>query len=272
MTSLGKRLHDYGPCPVAISMKDIQNQHDSRRINIRKVGVKGVSYPVIVLDKAHRAQKTVATVNMYVNLPHQFKGTHMSRFVEILNGFHDRFTLSAYQRIMEEMKERLDAEAAHLEMSFPYFFTPNHNKEVRLARYACRLYGSLADELDLIVAVDVPVPVLSCAGAKSAPTMWGLATVAVRMQRLLWIEDLIALVEEALADAVNQALTVENICTVIGAVLEKNDVVNWYKVLVKNTANGYAGFATREWPHERPPYGLLPDSSAFSGLVAAHNL
>ena len=253
-------------------MKDVQSEKDLRNIPLKHVGIKGLRWPIELRDKARGTQHSVAEVTLAVDLPHDMRGTHMSRFVEILNGFHDRFTLSAYQRIMEEMKERLDAEAAHLEMSFPYFFTPNHNKEVRLARYACRLYGSLADELDLIVAVDVPVPVLSCAGAKSAPTMWGLATVAVRMQRLLWIEDLIALVEEALADAVNQALTVENICTVIGAVLEKNDVVNWYKVLVKNTANGYAGFATREWPHERPPYGLLPDSSAFSGLVAAHNL
>ncbi|NLZ17039.1 MAG: GTP cyclohydrolase I FolE2 [Desulfobulbaceae bacterium] len=253
-------------------MKDIQNLPDSRRINIRKVGVKGVSYPVIVLDKAHRAQKTIATVNMYVNLPHHFKGTHMSRFVEILNRFHDRFTLAAYQRIMEEMKELLDAEAAHLEMCFPYFFTLSRNGEMRLARYTCRLYGSLADELDLVVAVDVPVPALSCADAKPAPTMWGLATVAVRMRRLLWIEDLIALVEEALTTAGDQIPTVENACATIGAALEKTNVVDWYKVLVKNTANGYAGFAAREWPDERPPYGPLSDSSVFSGLAAAHNL
>ncbi|MDH4319761.1 MAG: GTP cyclohydrolase I FolE2, partial [Desulfobulbaceae bacterium] len=65
-------------------MKDIQNLRDDRRINIRKVGVKTISYPLTVLDKARRLQPTIATVNMYVNLPHCFKGTHMSRFIEIL--------------------------------------------------------------------------------------------------------------------------------------------------------------------------------------------
>ena len=146
-------------------MKDIQNQCDSRRINIRKVGIRGLSYPVIVLDKAHRGQKTVATVAMSVNLPHQFKGTHMSRFVEILNGFHERFTLSAYQRILEEMKERLDAGAAHLEMAFPYFFVPDQSETKQLVRYECRLFGTLADRLELVAEVRVPVAVAPGGGA-----------------------------------------------------------------------------------------------------------
>ncbi len=251
---------------MGASMKDIQNQHDSRRINIRKVGVKEVRYPVIVLDKAHRAQKTVATVNMYVNLPHQFKGTHMSRFVEILNGFHDRFTLSAYQRIMEEMKTRLDAEAAHLEMRFPYFFSPGKSEKAPLARYSCRLYGTLATELDLVVEVEVPVSAVSaasvdcavcagsCAGAASA--LWGFATVAVRMRRLLWIEDLIDLIEGALAsNSVSSCPPVEQACAVIAAALEESDALTWYKVVVKNPANGYARFAAREWPEDQAIHG-----------------
>jgi hypothetical protein len=77
-------------------MKDIQSLHDSRRINIRKVGVKSITYPIIVLDKESKTQQTVARVNMYVNLPHRFKGTHMSRFVEILNRFHGQFNLKTF--------------------------------------------------------------------------------------------------------------------------------------------------------------------------------
>ncbi|PIE66083.1 MAG: hypothetical protein CSA26_01890, partial [Desulfobacterales bacterium] len=88
-------------------MKDVQSLHDSRRINIRKVGVKNISYPITLLDKSHKTQQTVASVNMYVNLPHRFKGTHMSRFVEILNQFHGRFNLETLQLILQEMKERL---------------------------------------------------------------------------------------------------------------------------------------------------------------------
>lgn len=257
---------------MGASMKDIQNQHDSRRINIRKVGVKDVSYPVIVLDKAHRAQKTVATVNMYVNLPHQFKGTHMSRFVEILNGFHDRFTLSAYQRILEEMKARLDAEAAHLEMRFPYFFTPGNSEEATLARYTCRLYGTLATELDLVVEVDVPISTVACMKTGTAPALWGLATVAVRMQRLLWIEDLIDLIEGALAGGEESVPAVERACTVIAATLEATEALIWYKVVVKNPASGYASFAAREWPEDRPIYGSGSAAPILTWPLAAPNL
>ena len=104
-------------------MKDIQSQEDHRRINIKKVGVKTISYPVTVLDKARSRQHTIATVNMYVNLPHHFKGTHMSRFVEILNRFHGAIDIGKFHNILEEMKEKLEAEAAHIEMSFAYFLT-----------------------------------------------------------------------------------------------------------------------------------------------------
>ena len=102
-------------------MKDIQNQVDHRRINIKKVGVKTITYPITVLDKAQSSQRTIATINMYVNLPHHFKGTHMSRFIEILNRFHGKIDMKRFSSILEEMKLRLDAEAAHLEMTFPFF-------------------------------------------------------------------------------------------------------------------------------------------------------
>ena len=85
-------------------MKDIQSLSDSRRINIKKVGVKTVSYPITVLDKAQNCQHTIATANMYVNLPHEFKGTHMSRFVEILNEFHGEINIQSFHRILEKMK------------------------------------------------------------------------------------------------------------------------------------------------------------------------
>ncbi|MCK5232803.1 MAG: GTP cyclohydrolase I FolE2, partial [Desulfobulbaceae bacterium] len=102
-------------------MKDIQNQPDDRRINIKKVGVKSISYPISVLDKENKIQRTVATVNMYVNLPHLFKGTHMSRFIEILNRFHGDINLRSFRFILEEMKTKLKAESAHIEIEFPYF-------------------------------------------------------------------------------------------------------------------------------------------------------
>ena len=70
-------------------MLDIQNQEDSREIPLEKVGVKGVKYPVSVLDKSKKVQNTTATVNLFVNLPHNFKGTHMSRFIEAFHKYHN---------------------------------------------------------------------------------------------------------------------------------------------------------------------------------------
>jgi len=91
-------------------MKDIQSLRDHRRINIKKVGVKDISYPISVLDRANKVQRTVARVNMYVNLPHQFKGTHMSRFIEILNHFHGDINLRSFRLILEETKTKRQAE------------------------------------------------------------------------------------------------------------------------------------------------------------------
>jgi len=228
-------------------MKDIQSSPDSRRINIRKVGVKTIHYPIIVLDKEKKTQQTVARVNMYVNLPHRFKGTHMSRFVEILNQFHGAFNLKTFHLILEEMKQRLDAEAAHLEIDFPYFrSTGQMQRSPGMDRYDCRLHGSLARALDLVVEVDVPVgwpqPPASFSG------LWGMVTVAVRMKSFLWIEDLIALVEEAVVARPVQAETVEAVCSRVSDGLQASQAFQWYKVVVKNIASGYSAFAATEWP------------------------
>ena len=71
-------------------MRDIQKSRDTRKIAIDKVGVKNISYPIVVMDKNRSFQHTIARVNMYVDLPHQFKGTHMSRFIEILDAYREK--------------------------------------------------------------------------------------------------------------------------------------------------------------------------------------
>ena len=106
-------------------LQDVQSSPSNVAMDIDRVGVKRVELPLVVKDRDAGRQHTVASVDMGVDLPAEFKGTHMSRFVEILHGFHERFTLSAYRRILEEMKTRLNASAAHLEMAFPYFSRPS---------------------------------------------------------------------------------------------------------------------------------------------------
>ncbi|MCD6307139.1 MAG: GTP cyclohydrolase I FolE2, partial [Deltaproteobacteria bacterium] len=102
-------------------MEDIQSHKDYRNIDIDQVGVKGIRYPITVLDKDQGKQQTVAQINMYVNLPRYYKGTHMSRFVEILNENSRQISPQNFSGILEEMKTRLNAESAHMEISFPYF-------------------------------------------------------------------------------------------------------------------------------------------------------
>ena len=102
-------------------MEDIQSQIDHRQIAIDKVGIKNVRYPIIVRDRQNRVQSTVATIAMYVGLPHKERGTHMSRFIELLHMFEREVSLVSFTTVLNEMKNHLNAESAELEMRFPYF-------------------------------------------------------------------------------------------------------------------------------------------------------
>ena len=102
-------------------VEDVQSRADHRRIAIDKVGIKDIRHPVKLRDRADGEQHTVATFNMYVNLPHDFKGTHMSRFVEILNVNEHAISVESFETILREMVKRLEAESGHVEMTFPYF-------------------------------------------------------------------------------------------------------------------------------------------------------
>ena len=182
-------------------MVDVQREADHRGIDIDKVGVKNIRYPIVVLDKRNGTQATVANVNMYVNLPHNFRGTHMSRFIEILNDFKGEINIKDFPRILKAMKERLEAESAHMEIDFPYFI----EKEApvtgsrSLMEYNCTFRGSLSDRKDFILTVEVPVTTL-CPCSKEisnfgAHSQRSRVTVSLRFKKLIWIEDIIELVE-----------------------------------------------------------------------------
>ncbi len=107
--------------PADCAIPDVQSSADSRRIAINKVGIKSIRHPVKVAESAGGVQHTVASFNMYVGLPHNFKGTHMSRFVEILNANEREISVENFEPMLRAMVERLEAETGHVEMSFPYF-------------------------------------------------------------------------------------------------------------------------------------------------------
>ncbi|MDL1970023.1 MAG: GTP cyclohydrolase FolE2 [Candidatus Desulfofervidaceae bacterium] len=187
-----------------VAMIDVQNLPDYRQIEIDKVGIKDISYPITVLDREKGRQRTVASINMYVGLPHQFKGTHMSRFVEILNEYRgELISLKSMKEILHRMKERLQAVSAHLEIEFPYFIEKKApvSKTKGLMEYRCRFVGSLQDKIDLEVGVQVPICTL-CPCSKEisdygAHNQRGVVNLRLRFKKFVWLEDIIKLVEEA---------------------------------------------------------------------------
>ncbi|SDP18753.1 GTP cyclohydrolase I FolE2 [Desulforhopalus singaporensis] len=239
-------------------MKDIQSQFDSRRINIKKVGVKTVSYPITVRDKAQKKQHTIAKANMYVNLPHKFKGTHMSRFVEILNEFHGEIDIKSFAAILGKMKDRLDAEASHLELEFPYFLKKkNQSGAGRLGNYQCAMHGSLEKDDDLILSVDVPIslPISESKTRRLPGSMgsWGKVEVSVRFNQFFWIEDIIVLIENAIELELNKmlenakaTLSVETLAKTVGEHLEKVEAIKWFSLTVHNFGEECSMFATME--------------------------
>src|ERR1017187_4628621 len=92
---------------------DVQSSADIRRLAINKVGIKSLRHPVKVKDKSVGVQHTIATFNMYVHLPHNFKGTHMSRFVEILNQHEREISVESFENILHEMVTRLEAKSGY---------------------------------------------------------------------------------------------------------------------------------------------------------------
>ncbi|MEJ2726353.1 MAG: GTP cyclohydrolase FolE2 [Deltaproteobacteria bacterium] len=197
-------------------MEDIQNHKDNRNIDIDQVGVKGIRYPITVRDKDMGEQQTVAEINMYVNLPRYYKGTHMSRFVEILNEHSRRISLQNFSEILEEMKERLKAESAHMEISFPYFVNkaaPVSGTE-GLMEYRCTFKGSLNKTIDLMLVIQVPISTLCpCSREISdfgAHNQRGEVRLQVRFKKFVWIEDLIKLVEQTASSDVYSVLKRED--------------------------------------------------------------
>ncbi len=190
------------PSFVRQQMPDLQQSADGRRIAIDKVGVKDIRYPIIVQDKFRERQYTVARVNMYVDLPEHFKGTHMSRFIEVLNLYHGEISIENIETILVEMKKRLGADRAHLELDFPYFIEKRApvSGARGLMEYQCRMIGTLAEDFDFMLEARIPVTSL-CPCSKEisdrgAHNQRSLVTVQVRYSDHVWLEDLIRWVEE----------------------------------------------------------------------------
>ena len=126
-------------------MIDIQSTQDTREVPLQKVGVKNVKYPRQVLDKSRKTQSTTGTVNLFVNLPHNFKGTHMSRFIEVFHKYHNDISMNNFLEMLDEIRSKLDAERAFGRITFPYFIekTAPVTKSAGLMEYTCSYEGEV---------------------------------------------------------------------------------------------------------------------------------
>lgn len=189
--------------PDTSLIADVQSKPDTRHIAIDKVGIKDIRHPVRVKDRGQGEQHTIAHFNMYVELPHNFKGTHMSRFVEILNGHDPEISVESFKDMLMEMSERLEARTGHIEMSFPYFI--NKSAPVSgvqsLLDYQVTFIGEIRDGRH-VMTIKVVVPVTSLCPCSKEISKYGAhnqrshVTVTVRTNTFVWVEDLIDVVEK----------------------------------------------------------------------------
>ncbi|NVL89526.1 MAG: GTP cyclohydrolase I FolE2 [Desulfobacterales bacterium] len=184
------------------NLKDVQNEPDDRNIDLTRVGIKGIKYPINVLDRTNKTQATVATVNMYVHLPHRFKGTHMSRFVEVLNDYCADLNLKTFFEMLDRIKNSLDAPAANLEIRFPYFIKKNApvSGVPSMMQYTCKYIGEInGTERKLLIGVKVPVCTLCpCSkeiSSQGAHNQRGVVSVTLLFKEFFWIEEIIEIVE-----------------------------------------------------------------------------
>ena len=252
-------------------MYDVQNEPSITGITIDKVGVKNLSYPITVRDREKKFQQTIGSINMYVNLPHQFRGTHMSRFVEILNEFHREIHLETVSKILNKMKEKLHAQEAHMSIRFPYFMEKKApvSGAVSMMEYMCTYIGNLKEKKHFTMGVEIPVnslcPCSKEIAEKSAHNQRSLITIQARFHKFVWIEELIEIAESSASSPLYALLKrkdekfvtdyayehpkfVEDMVRTVADKLNHDSRIEWYNVSSENyeSIHNHSAYASVE--------------------------
>ena len=248
------------PSDTDHTMPDVQGSADVRNVPIDKVGVKDIRYPITLkVPATGGVQHTIAQVNMYVALPHYQKGTHMSRFLEVLNKHHEAIASDQVMDVCRDMKDRLEAEEAHLELRFPYFI----DKKAPVTGQPGKLDIEVTFEVtsnhhdDFVMGIRVPATSLCPCSKKisdyGAHNQRCIMEARVRFAegQSMWIEDLFELVEACAStqvfavlkrpdekfvteDAYNHPKFVEDIVRDLAVALDGEDRIAWYQVSSEN--------------------------------------
>lgn len=187
---------------IDLPIADVQSTPDTRRIAIDRVGIKAIKHPVLVADKDGGVQHTIAVFNMYVHLPHNFKGTHMSRFVEILNSREREISVESFESILREVVEKLETDSGHIEMSFPYFVNKSApiSGVKSLLDYEVTFIGEIVQN-EYFFTMKVTVPVTSLCPCSKEISSYGAhnqrshVSISVHTNSFVWIEDMIQVAE-----------------------------------------------------------------------------
>jgi GTP cyclohydrolase I len=239
-------------------LHDKQSERDHRDLRIDKVGVRALRFPIQVRDKARSVQNTVATIGMFVDLPKEFKGTHMSRFIEVLNAHGNIVHVENITDILYAMQEKFHAATSHLEMEFPYFLVkqaPVSGKESVMDYFARFEATACKKEIDFVLTVKTMVttlcPCSKAIAAYGAHNQRGEVTVQIRSRKAVWIEDVIAIVESSASSelyallkredekavterAYENPVFVEDMVRNVAVKLNAHPDVTWYKVEAEN--------------------------------------
>jgi len=242
----------------AAVLHDKQSERDHRELRIDKVGVRGLRFPIQIRDKAHSLQNTVATIGMFVDLPKEFKGTHMSRFLEVLNAHGRVVHVENIEEILFAMQKKLHSATSHLEMEFPFFLDKRAPVSglSSLMDYTARFDATACGkEIDFVLTVKAGVTTL-CPCSKSiseygAHNQRGEVTVQIRSTKAIWIEDLISIIESSASSelfallkrrdekavterAYENPVFVEDLVRNIALKLNARPDVSWFKVEAEN--------------------------------------
>jgi len=240
-------------------MKDVAKMKPKEEIEIEKVGIKELSYPIKVFDKQDTYQSTVGKINMYASLPKQFRGTHMSRFIEVLNNYRETIALKHMKPLLKHIKKSLSAFSAHIEIDFPYFIQKTAPKSgaQSLMKYNCKFICSInqRDEFEFVLGVNVPITTLCpCSKElveKGAHNQRTEVRVEIKSYHFFWIEDLVKIVEECASariytllkredeafitqQAYSHPMFVEDVVREVAVKLENEEDVYWYAVEVES--------------------------------------
>lgn len=236
---------------------DIQNQKDNRNIKIDKVGIKNISYPIIVEDRTNKTQHTIANIDIFVDLTEVFRGTHMSRFLEVLNSYHQEVLIDNLEAFLNDIKEKLGSNTAYINLSFPYFIKKIApvSKIESLLNYQCEFSASLKNELDFIIGVTAPVTAL-CPCSKEiseygAHNQRSAVTLKVKYKGFVWLEELIEYIESSAScevfpllkrvdekfvteQAYDNPYFVEDIVREIAIKVKEDKRITWFSVEAEN--------------------------------------